>query len=118
MRPPLPYGLAARSALDEFKRDRGEFTMNDQTEAGHREAAVVAIKAANVAREAVNLAGKAVKVATELRGQVTDLTGELFTAMDRAHAALERGAADEAREILAPFALACPAASSPLPSAI
>ncbi len=92
--------------------------MNDQTEAGHREAAVVAIKAANVAREAVNLAGEAVKVATELLGQVTDLTGELFTAMARAHSALERWAADEAREILEPFALACPAAPSPLPSAI
>ncbi len=91
--------------------------MTDKTESDQREAAL-AIASANTVREAVELAAESARIAMDLQEKFTELAGNLFTAVDRAHAALERGAVDDARKILEPFALACPAAPSPLPSAI
>ncbi len=92
--------------------------MTDETEAARREAATLATASANTVREPVELAAESARIAMDLQEKFTELAGGLFTAVDRAHAALERGAVAEARKILAPFALACPAAPSPLPSAI
>ena len=80
--------------------------MTKTDEAGQPEATALAIASANTAREAVELAAEAARIVTDLQTKFTELAGGLFTAVDHAHAALERGAVDEARKILEPFALA------------
>ena len=95
-----------------------ETPMTDDAKAARREEAALATASAATVLEAVELAAEAAKIATDLQEKFTELAGGLFTAVDRAHAALERGAADEALAILEPFALACPADPSSLPSAI
>ena len=92
--------------------------MTDDSEARRREAAALATASANTVREAVELAAESARMAMDLQEKFTELAGGLFTAVDRAHAVLERGAVNDARKILEPIALACPAAPAPLPSAI
>ena len=70
--------------------------MTDETEADRSEAAALATASANTAREAVELAAESDRIVMDLQEKFTELAGGLFTAVDRAHAALERGAADEA----------------------
>ena len=82
--------------------------MTEETEADPSDAIARAIAEAT----------EAVKVALGVHEKLAELAGDLTTTIDRAHAALERDAVDDARKILEPFALACPAAPSPLPSAI
>ncbi len=67
---------------------------------------------------AIAEATESVRVALEIEEKLAALAGDLTTTIDRAHRALERGAVDEAQAILEPFAPACPAAPSSLPSAI
>lgn len=82
--------------------------MTDNPEADPSDAIALAIAEAT----------ESVRVALEIQEKLAALAGDLTTTIDRAHAALERGAVDDTRKILEPFALACPAAPSPLPSAI